>query len=554
MDSLNSSSQDLVDVDGGEQTVLLLDTNDASARAPLSSTEVERTQETMSTLDDEPEYDSIEDKYGGRYIWVVTLSAALGGLLFGYDSTVISGVLVMIKDDLGGVMTPAQEELITSITSIGAFIGALIAGIMLDKIGRKAVIGVGAVIFALGSMLQAVAGSVHAMTFGRFVVGIGIGEAAMVAPIYIAEISPAKLRGALVTVDSLAVTGGQCVAGALNIMFQDATSGWRFSVGIATVPSIILLLLCFVIPESPRALISKGKLDEACAVTQKIYPFASPEEVKHKVDSIHHQFESDHELNGLSTSEQFKLLFSDTANFRALLVACGLMAIQQLCGSNSVLYYGPTLFSFIGFGDPLRVSFVLAVTNFTFTIFAVRYIDVFGKRNFLVYSMWIMPIALFVTAAALRTLPLAGNLMAAAPDGMASGRTGAVIFISVVVFIASYAVALGNVPWQGNELFPMEVRALGTMMLTLTNWSANAMVSSSFLSLMQALTPGGTFALYGVVTLIGWLGVIYCYPEVSGLPLEDIKIVFKHGFGVAYSLKLQKDRKSVSPSQIVFTL
>ncbi|KAJ8098180.1 general substrate transporter [Lipomyces tetrasporus] len=483
--------------------------------------------------------DEIEDKYGGVFIWLVAGSAALGGFLFGYDSTVIAGVLVMIKDDLGAMLSPSQQELITSIASVGAFVGALLAGLLLDKIGRKAVIGLGALVFAIGSILQGMAMTVRAITLGRFIVGLGIGEAAMVAPIYIAEIAPAKLRGGLVTVDALAITGGQCIAGAVNIFLQDVRSGWRLSVGIAAIPSFVLLGLCFVIPESPRSLIYQNKLDQARAVTADIYPNATAEQVQNKVAAIHAQFAAEAELRKLTTWDQFRLLFTDSANFRALIVACGLMAIQQLSGSNSVFYYGPTLFGLVGFGNPIAVAFIMALTNFVFTMFALKYIDTVGRRKFLVNSMWGMPAALAIAAIALLNIPISPDLTITDPTLTLSG---VVVLFSIVFFIASYAIALGSVPWQCNELFPMEVRALGTMMLTLTNWSLNAVVSSSFLSLMKTYTPSGAFGIYAINTLLGWIAVIYCYPEVSGLPLEAIKDVFNHGFGVNYSLKLQKER------------
>ncbi|KAK9350133.1 general substrate transporter [Lipomyces doorenjongii] len=306
--------------------------------------------------------DPIEDKYGGVFIWLLTCSAAVGGLLFGYDLIVISGILVMVKDDLGETLTSNKQELLTSIASGGAFIGALIAGVLLDRVGRKIVIGLGALVFTVGSIIQATSFSLAQLTVGRFVVGLGIGEAAMVAPIYIAEISPAKIRGRLVTVDSLAITGGECIANALNIAFEHVSHGWRYSVGLAAVPSLLT---------------------------------------------------------------------------------------------------------------------------------------------------W----------------------------------AGIVVLVCVILFIATNALALGNVPWQGNELFPMEVRSLGTMMLTLTCWGSNIVVSSTYLSMMKKFTPTGAFGFYAGLTFVGWIAIVLCYPEVSGLTLEEIKDVFRHGFGVRYSVRMQKDRK-----------
>ncbi|KAK7207657.1 general substrate transporter [Myxozyma melibiosi] len=488
-------------------------------------------------------FDEIESKYGGVYIWLVACAAALGGLLFGYDLTVVSGVLVMIGDDFGAPLTSSEQELLASITSIGAFLGALIAGFLLDRIGRKAVIGLGALVFAVGSLLQAASYSVDSLLLGRFVVGLGIGEAAMVAPIYIAEIAPAQLRGSLVTVDGLAITGGEVVAAAGNIYFQGLPqhTGWRWAVGVAAVPAFLLFALCFIIPESPRTLIFKDKLDEAFVVTSKIYPHATAEEVHTKIGSIKSQFQRDAHLLNLSTAKQFELLFTDRANLRALIVACGLMAISQFSGSNGVFYYAPEIFGVVGFSDPIQVTVLVALTNFCFGLFALKYIDTVGRRKFLVSSMWGMPVCLVIVAFGLNRIPTAAE--GTDPSTQVLTLSGIVVLLAVLGFIASYALALGIVPWQGNELFPMEVRSLGTMMLTLTCWSSNFVVTSTFLTLMEKLKPAGTFLLYALINFLGWIAVIFCYPEVSGLPLEDVKNVFMHGFGVKYSLKLQNERK-----------
>ncbi|KAK9495384.1 hypothetical protein V1508DRAFT_401993 [Lipomyces doorenjongii] len=407
--------------------------------------------------------DPIEDKYGGVFIWLLTCSAAVGGLLFGYDLIVIS-------------------ELLTSIASGGAFIGALIAGVLLDRVGRKIVIGLGALVFTSVALLL-----------------VGIGEAAMVAPIYIAEISPAKIRGRLVTVDSLAITGGECIANALNIAFEHVSHGWRYSVGLAAVPSLLLLGFCFVIPETPRYLIHKNRIDEARAVTSRIYPHATEEDVLRKVNSIREQFAHEEALRELSIRDQLRLLYSDRPNLRALIVACGLMGIQQFAGANAFFYYGPTLFALAGFNNAIAVSIVLTGTNFLFTIFALKYLDTVGRRKFDVRLTW----------------------------------AGTVVLVCVILFIATNALALGNVPWQGNELFPMEVRSLGS----------NIVVSSTYLSMMKKFTPTGAFGFYAGVKFVGWIAIVLCYPEVSWLTLEEIKDVFRHGFGVRYSVRMQKDRK-----------
>lgn len=173
------------------------------------------------------EWDTIEDTKTGSYVVLIASTAALGGLLFGYDTGVISGVLLMIKDDLGSVLTANNKELITSLTSGGAFFGAIIAGLIADRWDRKPAISFGAVIFVLGAVIQAVSFSVAQMAVGRAVIGLGVGVGAMVVPIYISEVAPSKLRGRLITLQELCITGAQFLSSVLNYGFQHVAHGWR---------------------------------------------------------------------------------------------------------------------------------------------------------------------------------------------------------------------------------------------------------------------------------------------------------------------------------------
>ncbi|KAK7206019.1 hypothetical protein BZA70DRAFT_266363 [Myxozyma melibiosi] len=521
---------------------------------PAAISLAEKTSETFvedlePTRPDQEIMDPIEDKYGGIYIWLITGSAAVGGLLFGYDLSIISGVLLMVGTDLGHTLSSNQQELLTSITSGGAFIGALCAGLMLDRFGRRFVIGLGAIFFTAGSVIQASSYSLAQMTVGRLVVGLGIGEAAMVAPIYIGEISPAKLRGRMVTLDALAITLGQVLANVLNIIFENVSNGWRYSIGVGAVPSLILLGFCFVVPETPRYLIRKNMIAEAERVTAKIYIHASAEDVTRKVANIHHQFKVEERLSELSFRDQLRLLYKDPANLAALVVACGLMGIQQFAGSNTLIYYAPTLFALCGFKNSIAVSIVVTAANFAFGLAALRYLDQVGRRKFLIYTMWGTSVSLVVAAVAIHFIPISDDLKVT-DEGLT--WAGILVLVCIILFIGFYASALGNVPWHGNELFPMEVRSLGTMMLTLTCWGSNIVVSSTYLSMMENITPSGTFGFYAALNFIGYICVILCYPEVAGMTLEDIKSVFKKGFGlpsVRYSLQLQKERKLLAKQE-----
>lgn len=300
------------------------------------SDHVEHVSERIPTLDG---LDTIEETKTGRYAWMVSITAALGGLLFGYDTGIISAVLVYIGTSLDHKTLGSNEkELITSITSGAAFFGAIFAGLTADKYGRKIAIYVGCVLFILGAVLQAASFSLAQMTVGRLVVGFGVGSAAMIVPMYIAEVSPAKFRGRMIGLDNMSITGGQLISYGVGAAFASVDGGWRYMVGGGAIPAIVLCCLLPFCPESPRQLVYHGKLDEARRVIALIYPNGTPLQVDQKVEHIMIHVEQSKALTaGRSQWWIFKQLYVVPANFRALVAACGLMAISQLGGFNSLM-------------------------------------------------------------------------------------------------------------------------------------------------------------------------------------------------------------------------
>lgn len=325
--------------------------------------------EQISTIEAERDLDTIEATRPGAFVWLVALATAIGGLLFGYDTGVISGVLVVIGSDLNGrPISDSEKELITSLTSAGAFVGAIIVGFCADKLGRKACIWFGAVLFTIGAIIQAASFTIAQMSVGRFVIGLGVGSAAMIVPLYIAEISPARFRGRMVTADAISITGGQVVAYAIDAAFYNVAGGWRYMVALGAIPSIALGVFLFWCPESPRQLIYHNKPEECAQVLRRIYPNATEEQVQDKVTLIQRGVSQAVALNeDMTFAQTFKTLYTVPANLRALVVACGLMAIQQLCGFNTLMYYSATLFAIVGFKNPIAVGVVVAGTNFLFT-------------------------------------------------------------------------------------------------------------------------------------------------------------------------------------------
>ncbi|CAG8134946.1 unnamed protein product [Penicillium salamii] len=485
--------------------------------------------------------DSIESTKTDYYIWLVAITVGVGGFLFGYDTGIISAVLVVLDDDLGHVLISSEKELITSITSGGAFLGALAAGFSADRFGRKLAIDMGCVVFIIGAIVQACSYSLAQMTVGRFIIGVGVGSAAMIIPLYIAEVSPAKYRGRMIGLDNMSITGGQLVAYGLGAGLADVSHGWRYMVGLGAVPAIVLAICLRFCPESPRQLIFHGKTEEAARVLSKIFPNATENQVQEKVQHL-----TIHIEEALAMTDQggiwrqIKMLYTVPSNFRALLVACGLMAMQQFTGYNTLMYYSSTLFGLVGFGNPIAVGTIIAGTGFGCTLVYFVIIDRFGRRFILLSTMWGMALFLGLVAVGFHWIPVKHDLTL---EKNVVGWPGYLVLAAMIIFVVFYSLGIGNLAWVSSEFFPIEIRALGTMMMTCTCWGGNIVVASTFLTQMENTTPSGAFGFYAALCFIGWVGVYFCYPEVKGMTLEDIREIFNHGFGVKYARGVQKEMK-----------
>ncbi|KAF3003858.1 myo-inositol transporter [Neopestalotiopsis sp. 37M] len=492
--------------------------------------------------------DTIELTKTGFYSWLVSITAAIGGLLFGYDTGIIAAALLYIGNDLNTTLTNQDKELITSITSGGAFLGAIFAGTTADRYGRKIAIYVGCVLFTLGAILQAASFSLAQMVVGRLVVGFGVGSAAMIVPLYIAEVSPAKYRGRMIGLDNMSITGGQLISYGVGAGFALVRGGWRYMVGGGAIPALVLGVLLMFCPESPRQLILHGKQDEAKDVIRKIFPNGSEEEVENKVKLISYHVEQSKALNaGKSQWWILKQLYVVPANFRALLSACTLMAISQLCGFNSLMYYSPTIFAQIGFSNPVAVGTIIAGVNFFFTFVNLIAVDRIGRRRILLCTVQFMGLFLIVAAVAFHYIPMNHDLTIV--EGASIGWQSSLVLASMIFFVAFYSSGIGNTAWLSSEFYPLEVRSMGTMMLTMTCWGANIIVASTFLTQMENTTPSGAFGFYAAICILGYVCIYFGYPEVAGMTLEDIRVIFQHGFGVKKAREIQKQMKAQRASK-----
>ncbi|KZT65007.1 general substrate transporter [Daedalea quercina L-15889] len=484
------------------------------------------------------------------FVWLLVFCTSISGLLFGYDTGVISGALVTIGSDLGPEnLLDFQKELITTATTLGALIGGLIAGMLSDYVGRKPVLAAADIIFIAGAIGQAVCHAVWPMIGGRFVIGFGVGLASCIAPLYIQELSPTRLRGRMVAVNVVAITGGQVIAYGIDAAFQNTHGGWRWMVGLGTVPAGLQFLFLLFLPESPRIMIRRGRLDNAHRILSRIYSMATPEQVELKLKVLEAAVRQSVEIaNSTTFRQRVQSIILVPIHRRALVIACGLQAFQQLCGFNTLMYYSATLFQEIGFNDSIAVSLIVSGTNFVFTLFALKYIDIIGRRKIMIFSAPGMIIGLVVAAISFHymTQKTGGQLI---EDSNYPKAWSIIILISMIFYVASYATGLGNVPWQQGELFALEVRGIGTSFATTMNWGANLLINSTYLSLMAAITPAGAFGFYAGLCLLGWLFCLFCFPETAGLSLEEAQMIFQHGFGVRESERLRREKREIRKAE-----
>ncbi|KAM0276878.1 hypothetical protein ACHAQH_006296 [Verticillium albo-atrum] len=556
-----------------------------SSQAPLISDRQERDHDDRRDGDDEEllrqddYYDDADaDEHvlpppikttgvqAGLFIWLLTFAAGISGLLFGYDTGVISATLVSIDDSLSNrELTSFDKSIITSSTALFALIVSPFSSVVADALGRRRVILLADFLFVLGALLQASAHTVTFMVFGRAVVGAAVGAASFVVPLYIAEIAPATHRGRLITTNVLFITLGQVVAYVVGWAFSvygDKTTAWRWMVGLGALPAVVQMVVVMYMPETPRWLVMVGRSALAKRVVHRVAggkPSAM-RDAEAVVQEIEIEIRAEREVMRREGSPRLEWwggwqeLLTVGRNRRALAIACLLQGLQQLCGFNSLMYFSATIFRLVGFRTPTLTALSVAVTNFVFTVAALFLIDRIGRRRIMLYSLPFMVAGLLLAAYGFSFLDLApatsttgdvpppntGEPGATPPvpgagdDEGASASHGAalMILVSIMIYVAAYAIGLGNVPWMQSELFPLAVRSIGSGVATSTNWAANFVVGLTFLPLMDVLTPPWTFTLYALLCAVGYALVWRIYPETAGLSLEEATALLDDGWGV----------------------
>ena len=446
--------------------------------------------------------------------WLVVVLAVilLSGALFGYDQGVISGALAGIKTDFS--LSALLVEVVTSWVTLGALFGALSGGELADRFGRKRALLIAGVVFTVGSLVEALTPGTLVLVGGRLIVGIGVGIAAVAAPLYAAELAPTALRGRFISAYQLAVAGGIFVAYLADGWLSNG-GGWRWMLGLSAVPGLMLIAVAVVTPQSPRWLMRMDRRADAAIQMRKLHPGTDPGP---SLDAIAAALAQD--SGPASWGEVFGKQWR-----RPLLVGVGLAVFQQITGINAIIYYADQIFAAAGFvsrsSQTVATTWAVGGVNVAATFIAIAFIARLGRRKLLLAGLLGMGLSLAVVGIAFEFMT----------PGLKSGSpviAGIVTLLALVVFIGCFAFSLGPVVWTViNEIFPGHIRGRAVAVATAVNWAAAFVVSQVFLSVINMIGNSFTFWLLALFCALGWIWIFYAVPETKGRSLEQIQELWK---------------------------
>lgn len=440
---------------------------------------------------------------GRLNIGFVALTVALGGFLLGFDATVISGVVPFIREyfDLSGVSGDLKLGFAVSSLGWGAMAGNAIAGALSDRFGRRRVLLGTALLFVLSSLLAASATSFASFVAARIVGGIAVGNAILIAPIYIAEIAPAGKRGGLVSLNQLMIVIGISASFFSNyFLLGVGDHNWRWMLGVQMVPALLYFTLLWFVPESPRWLLLKGRDHAALQVLAKVH---GEQQARESLSEIHQS------LAAKTVSRGFRGLLDRRVRL-VMIIALGLAFFQQITGINAVFYYLPTIFAKAGgaVNDAFLQAVMVGLVNVGMTFVAIWLIDKLGRKPLLIAGIAGMALSLFCISWAFSQDSYNAKLVLAA----------------IVGFVASFAISLGPVMWVLlSEIFPNEQRAAAISVAGFWNSLVSASVTFIFPWLQSTLGPGGTFLAFGIFASAALLFVLLLVPETKGRTLEQLE-------------------------------
>ncbi|XP_068653997.1 probable inositol transporter 2 [Aristolochia californica] len=525
------------------------------------------------------------------YVLRMAFSAGVGGLLFGYDTGVISGALLYIRDDFEEVDRKTfLQESIVSMAVAGAIVGAAAGGWMNDRFGRKTAILIADFFFFVGSIIMATAPNPAVLIAGRILVGFGVGIASMTAPLYISEASPAKIRGALVSTNGFLITAGQFLSYLINLAFTEVPGTWRWMLGVAGLPALMQFILMLSLPESPRWLFRAGRVEEAKVILEKIYP---PREVAAEIQALQDSVNAESEEN---STEKVSIgqIFKTKSVRRALVIGIGLLVFQQFVGINTVMYYSPTIVQLAGFASnktALLLSLITSGINAFGSIISIYFIDRTGRKKLLIISLAGVIISLAILTGAFHqasiesppvgravTASFGGNtcptyqppsatwncaqcifaecgFCASGTEKMLPGACvvsnstlkdqceggsglwytrgcpsnfGWLALLGLAMYILFFSPGMGTVPWVVNsEIYPLRFRGTCSGIAAATLWVSNLIVAQTFLSLTETIGVAWTFMIFGLISMGAMVFVVMLIPETKGLPFEEVETMLE---------------------------
>ncbi|KDP46229.1 hypothetical protein JCGZ_10069 [Jatropha curcas] len=478
--------------------------------------------------------------------------ASMTSILLGYDIGVMSGAAIYIKDDLK--ISDLQVEVLVGTLNIYSLVGSAAAGRTSDWIGRRYTIVVAGAIFFVGALLMGFATTYAFLMVGRFVAGIGVGYALMIAPVYTAEVSPASSRGFLTSFPEVFINGGILLGYVSNFAFSKLPThlSWRFMLGIGAVPSVFLALIVLVMPESPRWLILQGRLGEAKRVLDRTSD--SKEESEARLADIKEAAGIPQDCNDDIVQVQKQshgegvwreLLLHPTPSVRHILVcAIGIHFFQQASGIDAVVLYSPRIFEKAGItsdDNKLLATVAVGFVKTMFILVATFFLDRIGRRPLLLASVAGMIFSLATLGFSLTII-----------DHSHDKLTWAIVLCitMVLAYVAFFSIGMGPITWvYSSEIFPLRLRAQGASMGVAVNRVTSGVISMTFISLYKGITIGGAFFLFAAIATVAWTFFFTCLPETQGRTLEDMEVLFGRFINWRSALKEENLKKKAANSE-----
>ncbi len=465
---------------------------------------------------------TLRGPYGRRAV-VLSIAAAVGGFLFGFDSSVINGAVRSIESDY--TKEPILTGFVVAIALIGCAIGAIVAGALSDRFGRLKVMMVGSALFLISSIGSALTFSVPDLIVWRVLGGLGIGIASVVAPAYIAEVAPRQIRGSLASLQQLAITLGIFAALLSNALLVSAAGGsadnmlwwgldaWRWMFLIGVIPAAVYGFLAFTMPESPRFLLARGRTDEAREIFARLVP---PADLEKTVNDLVSGIESDRKNKSAS-------LAGPALGLQPIVwIGIILSVFQQFVGINVIFYYSTTLWRAVGFDESnsLLIGVITSVTNVLVTLIAIWLVDRVGRKPLLLVGSALMAISLGAMALAFSFAIGSGQ------DVSLPGAWGPIALVAANLFVVGFGASWGPLVWVLlGEIFPSRIRGKALGVAAGAQWLANFLVSWTFPALADwSLTI--TYGAYAFFAALSFVFVLWKIPETKGMELEQTETLF----------------------------